>query len=348
MSLDSGGALGVYVLDVGQGDCTFVVGPGPDPEVLLFDCADAFVARRFVEDHEFDRIRCVLVSHLDQDHIKGIAPFIKWFVEEREGTLEAIRLDDDRAEHTQGAAELFAYALELEKQGKVTLPAADRGDNPTIVVDGEGWHVELILPTHALRLRARHEHAAPRPNLGSMALRIVRGDTVVLVGGDAPLGAWEAIEGDLSKAQVFRVPHHGGNIDEGRREWNGYDDLYERVAPEHALISVGTKQPFPGTGRHPIPVHVGSMHMSQPRIVCTQLTDRCHDVPLDLREEAMENVGAVGYDWRHRRAGATSEVPCAGSILVRLLEDGTLEVEPGPGGWHDSWIAQLEHPCCRQ
>jgi hypothetical protein len=46
-----GEPLRVFFLDVGQGDCTFVVPPVAESAPILFDCADSYVAERFVAAH---------------------------------------------------------------------------------------------------------------------------------------------------------------------------------------------------------------------------------------------------------------------------------------------------------
>lgn len=72
-----GDLLKVFFLDVGQGDCTFVVPPSGESAPILFDCSDAYVAERFVANHDIADLAAVVVSHLDQDHIKGLLPFLR-------------------------------------------------------------------------------------------------------------------------------------------------------------------------------------------------------------------------------------------------------------------------------
>lgn len=59
-----GSPLGVYFMDVGQGDCSFVV-PPDGAGAILFDCNDAHVADRFVVDHGITHLSAVVASHLD-------------------------------------------------------------------------------------------------------------------------------------------------------------------------------------------------------------------------------------------------------------------------------------------
>ena len=53
-------ALGIYFLDVGQGDCTFVVPPAGEGRPILFDCNDAYVALRFVANHGITHLAAVV------------------------------------------------------------------------------------------------------------------------------------------------------------------------------------------------------------------------------------------------------------------------------------------------
>src|SRR5690606_17966065 len=64
-------SLGVYFLDVGQGDCSFILS-GSGEEGVLFDCADSDVAQKFATDKGLRELHAVVVSHLDLDHIRGM------------------------------------------------------------------------------------------------------------------------------------------------------------------------------------------------------------------------------------------------------------------------------------
>jgi len=332
--------LAVYCLDVGQGDCTFILGPGTSPAVVVLDCADAFVASRFLDDHQIRRIDAVVISHQDLDHIKGIAPLIRGFLEGG-GRIDAVWVDDDRMQLTQRGSELFAYLLQLDEAEQLSLRVCSVDTGPKVVAQGKDWTVDLVLPLHADRLRARRKKD---PNLASAAIRVHRAGRSVLLGGDVELGAWEKLNEHLLPADVFRVPHHGGHCDKGRRKWSGYDDLYTRVNAEVAVISVGTAQPGYG---HPQPVHVQSIvSCGSCSVMCTQLTTRCHPSPADVRDAAISHAGAVVYPWRHHHK--KNETPCAGSTMVLLHGDGTMEVEPTSNttGWHQAWVQALPTPIC--
>lgn len=88
--------LGIYVLDVGQGDCTFIVPPEGEGDPILFDCADAPTAERFIANHRINRLEAVVASHLDEDHVGGLLPLLKAHFEEG-GEVGTFFLSADRA-----------------------------------------------------------------------------------------------------------------------------------------------------------------------------------------------------------------------------------------------------------
>lgn len=341
--------LGVYFLDVGQGDCSFVVGPRMEADPVLFDCADAYVAERFVKDHRIRRLSAVVVSHLDRDHIGGLLPFLCNFLGGggEVGTLY-VSIDRDVKELSQTAAELLEQALVWHWEKKLALAPSQRNVAPEVVCEGVGWKIEVVLPGYADVLGQRLE-GGEEPNPCSAVLRVTRGGTAVLIGGDAPLVSWVRLEPVLSQAIVLRTPHHGGGIDEGNPTWTE-QDLYARVSPEVAVVSVGTNNGH----EHPRKPQMEAIRGRNCRLLCTQLTTRCHVAPLTHREEALEHVGGVTYPYRHlvvpgdpKLYRPKTEVPCAGSMVAWLDTQGTLGFEPPAGGWHDNLVMRLDHPMCQ-
>jgi beta-lactamase superfamily II metal-dependent hydrolase len=116
--------VGVYMLDVGQGDCTFVVGPR-DAAPVLFDCPDAYVAERFVKDHGITRLSAAIASHLDRDHVGGFLPFLHAFrALHGPSSVEAFYVNADKKpdpELRRAAYALLEQAIEWDRQGEVPL-----------------------------------------------------------------------------------------------------------------------------------------------------------------------------------------------------------------------------------
>lgn len=339
-------SVGVYCLDVGQGDCTFVLGP-PDVAVLC-DCADAAVAARFVGDHGIQRLEAVVITHLDLDHIQGMLPFLRTFLA-GDGTIGTVYVDRDRrladVRARRAASALLTALLAWEEAGVLALGAPDADGTPKQVAGDTTWAVEIALPTHAAKLRldlADHRDA----NRRSAVLRITRGTTAVLVGGDAPLSSWQNLPSTSLQASAIRAPHHGGDL--GRPSPGGLTtrSLYAGIGPKHAIISVGTLN----THEHPSPTHVGDIRACGAALRCTQLTPRCDPAPAAFRAAALANVAAVAYPYRHyrgTRAAPSTEVPCAGSVIVILDASAGVTVEPTAEGWHALFVDGLASPCCR-
>ena len=345
-------SLAVYVLDVGQGDCTFIV-PPQNGGAILFDCNDAYVAERFVSNHGLHHLEAVVVSHLDRDHIRGIVPFLKnHFAAGRTVGRLFIGLDrQPNAGEKSEIAILLLHALEWS----VTPPCpgfslADptRTAGPVVVASGVDWSVELMLPFYEQRLRATGL-GGENPNLCSAVLRVSHSGTSVLVTGDSPLSALEKIDDRSLSARAVRTPHHAGDSDRGGR-MDSFDKLYEAVTPSHAIVSVGTNNQH----KHPLPEHLSAARLSDRscRVRCTQLTPRCHPDPWSLRDDALLVSGGVTWPYRHRampgdpKRAPTQETPCAGSIAIWIDPTGGMHVEPAVGSDHDLFVGKLSHPLC--
>jgi beta-lactamase superfamily II metal-dependent hydrolase len=335
--------LGVYFLDVGQGDCSFVVPPA-GAGAVLFDCNDAHVAERFVTDHGIHHLDAAIVSHLDVDHIRGMVSFLKAFMEGG-GTVKALYLGLDGpsdARSGASASALLDAAQSWEKEGKLALFAPSREATPKVVSTGANWRVEVVLPRYGSTLAAARE--GKDPNRCSAVVRVVCADVAVLIGGDAPLSSWLRLEATLNNAVVLRAPHHGGDIvDEPGRDAS---DLYDLVRPELTVFSVGTNNDFD----HPSEGHVDAAERAgRCRVLCTQLTPRCHEHPGERLEQGLASTGEAGYAYRHHRKRGRDEiieVPCAGAIVVTLDGAGGWSVSPTHHGWHEDFVATLDSPMC--
>jgi hypothetical protein len=174
---------------------------------------------------------------------------------------------------------------------------------------------------------------------------VTYGGTAVLIGGDAPLSSWARLDDGLVQARVIRAPHHGGEIRDEDAARGDLSDLYDRVGADLAVFSVGTTN---GYG-HPFEAHVDAAQRGGAcRILCTQLTPRCHQRPEERREQGLARTGEVAYAYRHHvnSADRSLEAPCAGSIAVAIDSTGEIIVVPARYGWHDAFIVGLDDPMC--
>lgn len=336
-------SIGIYFLDVGQGDCTFVV--APDGTTVLVDCNDAYVARRFLEDHGIDHMHAVVVTHLDLDHLRGVLPLLKgWFASGKTLGQMYIGRDRFRTEVKSNAATLLEHALEWESSGRFRLCSPFRDADPKDIARGAGWAIRIVAPRYAARL-AHEVDDTGEPNELSAVVRVEYGGAAVLIGGDATFASWEPMDPAERRAQVIRTPHHGGDVRRGGAHWTSYQDLYGAVAASAAVFSVGTHNRH----GHPFPDHVRAAGASCLKL-CTQLTSRCEASVPAIRTAAITNHGRVVFPYRHRVVSGrdrSSEAPCAGSVGVFVDSGGRIEYEPPRGGWHDSFVRRLSSPLCK-
>ncbi|MFS8066705.1 MAG: ComEC/Rec2 family competence protein [Byssovorax sp.] len=359
--------VAVYMLDVGQGDSTIVV--LPDDRVVVFDCADDHVLRQILTSWGTPAIAAFVLSHLDQDHIAGALGFLQGWT----GSIEAVYLSTDRDvggdhEDAKRARKLLDYTLEQgrnegARRRRWELLPSTRDPRP--LAQGEGWSVTLLAPSHGQIIVREREGEWQDANRYSSILRVQAGPKAMLIGGDAPLLSWSELTPEELQAEAIRVPHHGGALDDGGIP-PGWDvaRLYKAVGATTALISAGTNNGY-GHPREPWiePVTGGAC-----RLLCTQVTARCH-APLEIAGSGGEK-DAVAIDAQRRRVitehnqwtepqyrhltdrrrqiiKGRLEVPCAGTVVVKLQLDGRVEVLPSRGGDHEVIVDDWQHPLCR-
>ena len=347
-------SFGVYALDVGQGDATFIL-PPDEHAPILFDCRDDHVALRFVEDWKVRELWAVVVSHLDWDHVGGLETFLKEF----SGPVHRVYLSTDDPERplrdsdpgARGAKALLDYIVSEAQKGRWTLYGTTVPESP--VASGGDWSVRLLAPRQELKLALARDGGSTANNY-SAVLRLELAGHAILIGGDAPLRTWASIPTKDLSARVFRVPHHGGAIDDGGRP-EGWDvhRLYKEVGSEVAVVSVGTTNSYD----HPHPSWIEPISGGDAcRLVCTQVTARCE--PGVARRDPSLVTLALRSDhfaeppWRHLSArGAPrrdrTEVPCAGTVVAELRDNGDLRVLPARDGPHKRLVDGWKRPLCR-
>jgi beta-lactamase superfamily II metal-dependent hydrolase len=361
--------LGVYMLDVGQGDSTVVL--LPDDRVVVFDCADDHVLRKILESWGRPPIAAFVLSHLDQDHIAGALQFLKGWT----GPIDAVYLSTDRdVEDEHDEAKRAKLLLDHVKEQSRDEGARRRrwellpsSRDPRPLASGPGWAVTLLAPSHWQHIEREREGKWEDANRYSSILRVQAGAGAMLIGGDAPLLSWSELPPIELEASVFRVPHHGGALDDGGVPpgWD-VERLYTAVGAATALISVGTNNGH----EHPRPAWIAPITGGACRLLCTQVTARCHG-PLDTtakdgrRERNAVEIEALRNrvireqnqwtepqyrhltDKRRQVMKGLLEVPCTGTAVVKMHLDGRVEVLPSRGGEHERIVDDWQQPLCR-
>lgn len=361
--------VAVYMLDVGQGDSSIVL--LPDDRVVIFDCADDHVLRSVLEGWRSPTIAGFILSHLDRDHIGGALQFLKGW----KGRIETVYLSPDRdvsSDHDE--AKRAKELLDHVDEGSRDAPARSRRfelvsneRDPRPVARGDGWSVSLLAPRHGQQIQREREEEWEEANRYSSILRVQVGANKMLIGGDAPLLTFSELPPGELPAAAFRIPHHGGALDDGGIP-TGWDveRLYREVGADTALISVGTNNPH----EHPREEWIAPITGGACRLLCTQVTPRCHPGlrvtgPDGARTQDLVELDALRKrvitrhnqwtepqyrhltDVRRQVAKGLLEVPCAGTVIVRLHLDGRVDVLPSRGGEHEGIVDDWERPLCR-
>lgn len=233
--------LEVHFLDVGQGDAILIETPG-GVDVLIDGGPDRSVLRKLPKKLGlFDRhIDVVIASHPDKDHIAGLTDTLKKY--DVDHYLESTAVNDSP----------FSQALDaaVAREKGIKTHTVVRGTRITL---GDGAYADVLFPDRDV--------SKVESNDGSIALRLVYGDTSFLFAGDMSTKIEDYIvtlEGSALATDVLKVSHHGSR--------HSTSALWlEAVDPSLAVVSAGKGNSY----GHPTPAVVERVRASGARLLST-------------------------------------------------------------------------------
>jgi competence protein ComEC len=248
------GDLHIDFLDVGQGDAALVT--FPNGETMLVDGGgrqnyndddDAFepdvprigeaVVSEVLWERGLSRIDHIVATHADADHIQGLVDVSKNF-RVRDGFVGRLQADPDLAE-----------LMNVWHERGVPAAQVAAGD----VLDIGAVRIEVLNPVDGSPDRMS-------PNNGSIVLRLIYGETEILLTADIEREAEAMLiaSGRPLSADVVKVPHHGSRS-------SSTEEFVKAVSPGFAIISVGRRSMF----GHPHPEVVERWKASGANVMTT-------------------------------------------------------------------------------
>ncbi len=203
----------VHFIDVGQGDCALIISEG---ETLLIDVGERAYAENvcsYLQEHNIEKIDCMVFSHTHSDHMGGASVIVDNF---DVGKIIVPKMPDDMTPTTKFYERFIAS---VEKKG-LKLTAAKVGDMYEI---GE-CDFEIIAPVEDY----------DDLNNFSVAGILKHGENSFLFTGDVEKEAEKDIieSGGFEDVDVYKAAHHGSTT-------SNCEEMLEITKPEIVVISCG-------------------------------------------------------------------------------------------------------------
>ncbi len=316
-----------FFLDVGQASA-HVIDLG-DGRAILVDCGRTpHVVLELLRDYlGITRIAALLLTHNHIDHAGGMPTILAQYRRQ----IEFVGLLQDQPADELTLKMAFRALAEEVDNGFVPHPTRlERSDIAHIVYPSHGnaspneLSVEVMFPRFRQNIDSQTN---PDQNASSAVLRLQCGARKIVFPGDAGLTVWKTIHGERNRpiaCDVLAVPHHGGQVVRQQRADESDDDFYNAIrreydwlytdciCPKYAIISAGTGN----THNHPIPVHLDALRDAGAKVLCTQITERCHSNVTNLAPAVLQPQSLPGH-----AKGRNPGVACAGTILVQVGPD---------------------------
>ncbi len=320
---------------------------------MLIDCAHAPSTLRWLEREKINRLRFVIATHSDGDHIAGIAIVIRNF----KGTIDYVLYHPDgrRVRDRQQAYRQILQAVETHRLSG--HPASTGCD--TLLAKLPLEICRILYPTWE-RLQLNLEQSG-EPNRSSAAVYFEKAGYGFLISGDLEADGWSHLrdEKGLPRSHVFLLPHHGGEfrvrtyVPRQRASGSAVAEpamtsaeLLHRVAPTIAVISSGSsaKSGFPPQPSVLASIRRYASRASGFRLLCTEISRHCATDPLEHRDRALTCLLPENCEGRCRLEREHS--PCAGAVVITISASGRLDVSP-EAKQHNEVVRGLEHAQCR-
>jgi hypothetical protein len=259
--------VGVYVLNVGHGQCQII--HLSEGRAIVIDGGSATyspLVSDFLSLH-VETIVAYIATHNDEDHVGAAEEFLQAPQYATAETLQTIWARVDRP-RTVKPIRFLKYALDRDDAGTTRFRLAELRDDlplePRVLFFDPKTECKVSLlyplPRDTMGSYANVDRNVPA-NRASAIIRITIGQAILLIPGDADVKSFQHVKNYQFSLRADTI------IDEF--DW---DDIVQMVQPKLAIVSSGSRTKVKSTTIQPL-VNAGA------HVVCTQLTKACHVDP---------------------------------------------------------------------
>lgn len=220
--------LKIYFVDVGQGDCTFIVTP-KNKTILIdgggstgsnFDVGESTLLP-YILDRGYKKIDLMFISHFDQDHVGGLLTI-----------LEELKVNRVCISKQEEDSKNYQEFLKIVKKRNIPVTVVKIGDRINIEDD---LYFDILWPEE-------EQITDNRLNNNAIVMKLVYNRFSCLFTGDIEKVAEEEIvktngNKQILKSDILKVAHHGSKT-------STTEDFLELVKPKICLIGVGKNNLF--------------------------------------------------------------------------------------------------------
>ena len=213
------GILTFAVLNIGQGDSLFIESP-TGTQVIVDGGPNNNLMKEIPHMMPwYDRhIDMLVVTNPDQDHYSGFIPL-----------LDKYSVDVVLESGTRSPTDTYKYLEKKIADKKIPDITAKRGE----VVDlGGGAYLQILFPDRDV--------ASTTSNDGSLVMRLVYGDTSVMLQGDSTAKIEDyliSLDGKNLKSDILKAGHHGSRT-------SSTEEYVAEVNPKWTVMSSGINNDY--------------------------------------------------------------------------------------------------------
>ncbi len=220
--------LKIYFVDVGQGDCTFIVTP-KNKTILIdgggstgsdFDVGESTLLP-YILDRGYKKIDLMFISHFDQDHVGGLLTILREF-----------KVNKVYISKQEENSENYQKFLEIVKEKNIPVTIVKIGDRINVE---KNFYFDILWPEEK-------QIEENKINNNAIVMKLNYNGFSCLFTGDIEKVAEEKIvklygNKQILKSDILKVAHHGSKT-------STTEKMIKQIKPKVALIGVGENNLF--------------------------------------------------------------------------------------------------------